>query len=487
MQQIRVSTWFSGVAALILAGCGDSNQSGTTRLDGSAPATRDAAVDAGGDAASSDGPSDAGMIAANRLERRDFSLQLVEQLKVKSGFRIDAVATGVTDARMLAVGPDGSTYVTAPMMSQVVRLNDANGDGKFDTAERSVVASMMDSPALEGVHGITFHEGRVYLAAIKSVVAARVMANGTLADFQVLVSDLPDGGQHPNRTIGVGPDGLLYVSVGSDCNGCSESNSEHAGILRFNLDGTAASNPAIPQHPMVARNPMAKVSPRVWTTGLRNTLGFDWHPATHELWGVDQGTDGLGADFPPEELNHLVGGRSYGWPYCWGPRLVDPTADDPSQMMRKQQYCPMTEPYVAGVQAHSSPIAFVFYRGGQFPAEFTNDAFLVLRGSWEREVPVGYKVVRIHFANGMPTPPPGGNVNDVGEDFVTGFLIENGKAYFGRIAGLAIDATGAMLISDDTNGVIYRVTAASTADGGASPTVDGGAPTVDGGAPTATR
>jgi len=283
-----------------------------------------------------------------------------------------------------------------------------------------------------------------------------VAADGSFGELTPLVSDLPDGGQHAYRTIAVGPDGLLYVSIGSDCNACRESNSEHATLLRLNVDGSAATNPSNTAHPMLAANPLNRISPRVWASGLRNTIGFDWNPVTGSLWGIDQGSDGLGEETPPEEFNILTGGKSYGWPFCWGPANPDPTADDPSQQITKQEYCPTTTASIGnGLPAHSSPIAFQFYRGGQFPAEYDNDAFLVLRGSWNRLVPDGYKVVRVHFENGQLAPLPGSALPY--EDFLAGFLIERGMAHFGRVAGLTFDAAGALLVSDDTNGMIYRV------------------------------
>ena len=499
--KIAVGTRLLLVCAVgALVGCDDEQSSGPSagrasggaggagRTDGGAGGggaggqVADAAVAA--DAAASL-PPDAGMIVANRPERRDFSPALLDQLRLKSGFRIQLYATGIMGARMLAVGPDGSAYLTVPMKSEVNRLRDNNGDGDVnDPGERTVVASAMETPALQGVHGIAFHQGKVYLGAIKSVVSGLVSPAGDFTALSTVVSNLPDGGQHPNRTLAVGPDGKLYISVGSDCNACNETNPEHATMLRVEVDGSMTANPANPQHPMLAHNPMSQISPRVWASGLRNTLGFDWHPVTKELWGFDQGSDGLGEETPPDELNRLVGGKSYGWPFCWGQQQPDPVVDAPSQMLSKQQYCPGSEPAQAGVDAHSSPIAFLFYAGTQFPAEYRNDAFLVLRGSWDRAQPAGYKLVRVNFENGVPTNLPGST--SVVEDFVSGFLIENGKAHFGRIAGLAIDSAGALLLSDDTNGNIYRISypaggaSGDAGDGGDGTMSDGGA--VDAGA-----
>lgn len=445
-----------GSAGLGEAGLGGSSgeagiaaSAGEAGLGGSAGADENA----GGEGGLPEAPP----IAVNRPERRDFSPERLAQLRVKSNFHVATFGQAVSDARMLALGPNGDVYVTQPMISQVTRLRDLNDDGDVDDAgERVVVASNSATPALENVHGIAFNAGKVYLASTKSVVVGTVAADGSFSGLTPLLSDLPDGGQHPYRTLAVGPDGYLYVSVGSDCNACRESNSEHATMLRLNLDGTPVANTANLAHPMLAQNPLSKISPRVWASGLRNTIGFDWNPETGALWGIDQGSDGLGEETPPEEFNILTSGKSYGWPFCWGPQNPDSTADDPSQQVTKEQYCPTTTPSVGtGLPAHSSPIAFQFYRGGQFPAEYDNDAFLVLRGSWGRLVPDGYKVVRVHFENGQLAPLPGSNLPY--EDFLAGFLIDNGAAHFGRVAGLTFDSAGALLVSDDTNGIIYRV------------------------------
>lgn len=470
---------FSLLAALTLSiGCSDSDEpdsdsssAGSGGADVGAAGSLDQ-PSAGDSSAGAAGQGDGALpITANRPERRDFSPALLAQLRAKPGFAVQVFASDVSNARMLAVGPDGSIYVTQPMTSEVTRLTDADDDGSADDAsERVVVASAAMTPALEGVHGIAFHEGKVYLASTKSVVVASVAADGSFTAPTTLIDDLPDGGQHPYRTLAVGPDGLLYVSVGSDCNACPESNSEHAAMLRFNLDGTVAANPPNPAHPMLAHNPLSKISPRVWASGLRNTIGFDWHPVSGELWGIDQGSDGLGEETPPEEFNVLSGGSAYGWPYCWGDQNPDPTADDPSQTVSKADYCKTTEASISsGLPAHSSPIAFTFYRGDQYPAEYMNDGFLVLRGSWGRVVPDGYKVVRIHFDDQGPAVIPG--TDAVYEDFLAGFLIDNGTAHFGRIAGLTVDSTGSLLVSDDTNGMIYRVSYddASGGAGGSAP------------------
>ncbi|HEY0706868.1 MAG TPA: PQQ-dependent sugar dehydrogenase [Polyangia bacterium] len=472
----------------------DDDTTGTRPRDAAGDAARDAVADipradAGTDATADvgdarpadasvdavDGAADTGSIAASRPETRPFSMSLAQQLRTPPGFGVQVFASGLGNPRFLATDAEGNVYVTLRAQGQVVRLRDTDNDGDAsEPGERTVIASATTNPALEGVHGITIAGGRMYLASVKSVLSAP-LAGGQLGTLTTLVSDLPDGGQHPNRTLAVGPDGKLYVTVGSSCNACGETNSEHATVLRLNLDGTPATNPANPAHPMLSRNPMTRVSTRVFASGLRNTLGFDWHPATGELWGSDHGSDGLGNDLPPDEINRIEGGKSYGWPFCYGAREIDPVIEEPSMMVTKAQYCPTTTPAIAGYPAHSAPIGFLFYRGGQFPASYNGDAFVAFRGSWNRDVPTGYKVVRVHFQGGVPAARAG--QSSPAEDFLTGFLIENGRAHFGRLAGLAVDGTGALLVAEDTNGVIYRVIHGAgngATDGGADTGADAG-------------
>lgn len=226
----------------------------------------------------------------------------------------------------------------------------------------------------------------------------------------------------------IGPDGMLYVTVGSTCNCCVEKNPENATILRARPDGSDR---------------------KVFARGLRNTIGFGWHPQTRQLWGMDHGSDWLGDDAPPEELNRLEAGADYGWPFVWGNRQVIPGLESHPKVGRLKDYAARATPPVVGYQAHSAPIQMVFYTGGQFPVEYRNDAFVAMHGSWNRKPSVGYEVVRVRFdKEGKP----------VGfQKFLTGFLVEDGRAFFGRPAGLAVTKDGALLVGDDINGVIYRV------------------------------
>jgi glucose/arabinose dehydrogenase len=351
--------------------------------------------------------------------RREPTEDRIRQLQVPNGFAIDVLARGLGNPRMMVVGDDGTVYVSRPAANDVVALRVR--DGRVDGEPRRVLSNLAKA------HGLALADGRLYVAGVNKIVAADLGANGNLGEWRTLVDDLPEGGQHGRRTIGIGPDGMLYVSVGSSCNVCDETNPEHATLLRLPREGGQRT---------------------VFAHGLRNTIGFAWHPETRDLWGMDHGSDWRGDDQPPEELNKLVEGGDYGWPLCFGNRQPDPYFES-KKIKDKAAHCRQTQAPALMYQAHSAPIALVFYTGGQFPADYRNDAFVAMHGSWNREPATGYKVIRIRFRNGQPVEA---------EDFLRGFLLENDRAHFGRPAGLALTKDGALLVSDDTNGIIYRVT-----------------------------
>lgn len=376
-----------------------------------------AGAPSGGAAGSDDGTDR----DAFRPEELPFDQAAFEALTLPTGFSINVYRTGLGKARMLAThGPH--VYVTQPMQGNVVQLIDENEDGVAEA--QAIVAS--DLPM---VHGIAFRDDEVFLANVHSVFRGNVAADGTFGTLTEIIDDLPDGGQHALRTLGVGPDEMLYISVGSDCDACQESNPEHATLLRSTLAGQAAG----------ARSIFAK--------GLRNTIGFGWHPVSDALWGMDQGSDWRGDDLPPEELNAIEAGNDYGWPYCYGAKQLDPVIQDPPGQT-KAEYCAATEAPVLLNQAHQSPIGMAFYTGGSFPARYQNGAFVAFRGSWNRKPATGYRVAFVLFEDGQPQAI---------EDFVSGFLIQDGSATFGRPAGVTVAADGALLFSDDTNGIVYRV------------------------------
>lgn len=374
-------------------------------------------------------PAPAPPVTGNNVEpeRRSATPARIAQLQVTDGFTISVFAQDLGNVRMMAQAEDGTLYVTRRAQGDVLALRDEDGDGRADG--EPITAAM----GLTAVHGILIQGEQIYLAMPTTVTVGTLQGDGTIGDLQPFVTNLPEAGQHGNRTIAFGPDGLFYVSVGSLCNACTNLDPETAAILQVQPDGSTR---------------------QVFASGLRNTIGWGWHPETGEMWGMDHGSDWRGDDQPPEELNRLEAGSNYGWPYCYADQQIDPYLPGNPPGKTKGEFCAETVGPVLTYQAHSAPIGMVFYTGDQFPAEYQNDAFVAMRGSWNRQEPVGYKIVHLDFDEaGQPVA-----IND----FVTGWLLEEEVAQFGRVAGLLVAQDGSLLIAEDTNGVIYRVSATTT-------------------------
>lgn len=343
----------------------------------------------------------------------------IDRLKVPDGFSVEPFAEGLGNTRIIAVAENGFIYVSRREQGDVLLLKDEDGDGKADGAPVQIASRAQ-------AHGLAIKDGKLYLVTVKEVFVADMRDDGTLGPLQMIIGDLPDAGQHPNRVLSFGPDGMLYISIGSTCNACNESNAENATIVRATPDGKSRT---------------------IFASGLRNTIGYDWHPETGELWGLDHGIDFLGDEVQPEEMNKLEQGRQYGWPHIYGIDGINPQSTPPGGIT-KEQWREFSVPMVVGYTAHAAPMQMKFYDGSAFPAEFSGDAFATMRGSWNRNPASGYEIVRIRFKDGKP---------DKIEPFLTGFLSDGGKTHFARPVGLAVAKDGSLLMADDANGVIYRV------------------------------
>lgn len=355
-------------------------------------------------------------------ERVAFDDSLLSRFALPPGFAVNVFAHDLGGVRVLAAAPDGTVYASVPSAGTVLRLRDADGDGRAETVD----------PVLEGyprVHGLALGNGILYFATPTTVYAAPLGADGAPGNPQVIADGLPSGGNHQAPGLGLGPDGRLYLTLGSTCNACDEASPERAAMLVLE-NGTR----------------------RVYARGLRNTMGFDWQPLTGELFGADQGVDLRGDDLPPDEVDLILDGGNYGWPFVYGNRVVDRLTPFDPPGTTKEAFAATTEPSVLELPAHASPIQLRFYNGTAFPAEYRGDAFVTLHGSWNRNPPNGYRVARLRFsAAGEP---------EGYDDFLTGFLYD-GNRVFGRPAGLAVLPDGALLVGDDFNGVVYRVSYAA--------------------------
>ncbi len=350
----------------------------------------------------------------------------IKSLKVPSGFSIAKFAE-ISNPRMLAVAPDGTVYVSQRTPGTLTMIKDTNGDGAADV--QKVVAEK------KLLHGIALHNGKIYIITVRELFVADVKPDGTLGEMRILADDLPDAGQHPNRTLSVGPDDKLYVSIGSTCNACDESNQENATMLQMDLDG---------------RNR------RIFASGLRNTIGFGWHPGSRRFFGWDQGIDWLGDDEQREEVNEILDGQKYGWAYVYENGKVYPHGKPPAPLgLTSEDWAKQSKNPSVMHTAHSAGMQMAFYTGSMFPAEYKNDAFVALRGSWNRNPPSGYELARIRFdKSGNPTSV---------EPFVSGFIVKGGApdgkdGHFARPCGVAQMPDGSMLLTDDTNNIIYRIT-----------------------------
>lgn len=338
-------------------------------------------------------------------------------LYLRPGFHVNIYAQ-LGGPRFLALGPDSAVYVSRYGANQVVRLRDVDHDGVADSS--TVVVNGLSLP-----HGIAFRHDTMYVAYYSGVIR---YDPGAVAGVS-LVSGLPTGG-HSTRTVVFGPDNLMYVSIGSSCNLCIETDPRRAAVVRYHLDGTLD---------------------HVFASGLRNSVGLAFNPSTGALWATNNDRDDIGHQgaindvamtdsLPPERINILLDGKNYGWPRCYLPYQPNPeyaSAD-----------CSIIQGPSIKFTAHSAPLGLAFYTGSMFPAQYHGDVFVALHGSWNRSVPTGAKVVRVHVENGLPVSV---------EDFIVGWQLADGSRW-GRPSDILVLPDGSLLINDDSSGRIWRVT-----------------------------
>jgi glucose/arabinose dehydrogenase len=330
--------------------------------------------------------------------------------QLPQGYRIALHAVGLPKARLMIETARGDLVVSSRGDAVHLVTADRDGDGRADA-----VRTLLDG--LDVPHGILIDGGYLYVAEQTRVSRWPFdAATGTLTGGREDVLDgLPGPGGHVTRTLKQGPDGWLYLSIGSSCNVCIEEHPWRAAIIRFH-----------PGEP-----------PQVYATGLRNTVGFDWQPATDQLYGVDNGRDWLGDDFPPEDVNRIEQGRFYGWPYRHGDNVADPEYG--------ARFSGEAVPPAFKMEAHIAPLAIRFLRHQRDPA-MNGIALVAQHGSWNRTKKNGYRLIALRFA-------PDGSI--ASELFLTGFL--DGDRVIGRPVDILERANGDLLVSDDFNGVIWRV------------------------------
>jgi glucose/arabinose dehydrogenase len=338
----------------------------------------------------------------------------LEQIKLPPGFQIEVYASGVENARSMVLSPNGTLFVGTRSAGKVYAVTDRNGDVQAD--EVITVAQGLNSP-----NGVAFRDGALYVAEVSRVLRFDSIESRLGSSSQpVVVNDqFPTDRRHGWKFMSFGPDGLLYVPVGAPCNICDANPDRYAVIMRMQPDGTGLET---------------------FARGVRNTVGFDWHPETKELWFTDNGRDWMGDDQPPDELNRAPRpGMHFGYPHCHGG-----TISDPEFGARRQ--CSEFTPPVQDLGPHVAALGMRFYTGTMFPAAYRNQIFIAEHGSWNRSTPVGYRVtlVRLDDNRGVSYEP-----------FAEGWL-QDGRAW-GRPVDLLIMPDGSLLVSDDHADVIYRI------------------------------
>jgi len=333
-------------------------------------------------------------------------------IALPQGFKIGLYAKGVESASDMAYSPDGVLFVSLPGQGQVAALPDNDHNGEADQV--TIYAGGLVQPM-----GIAFHDDCLYVAEEHQVVRYRYEpGNLTAGEAEVVVPGLPVGSGFVTHAIGFGPDDKLYVAIGASCNACEEADSRRATIMRFNADGTGGE---------------------IYAKGLRDVQGLAWYPDTGQLLATNCNRNRMSDDTPPDTIEAISQGGNYGWPYCYAGDVVDPELGAPDS-------CNGVPRPFASLPAQTMPAGIIVYTGGQFPQEYDGDIFVASMGSWERKYPVGYKIMRIHLANG--------EVNQV-EDFASGWLVY--QQAWGRPVGLIQAPDGSLLVSDDRANAIYRI------------------------------
>lgn len=345
-------------------------------------------------------------------------------LHLPDNFSITVLADNVPGARALVKDSFGNWWVSQTGQGTISQL-------EMDRDSGTVRAVHPVFRNLRRPHGLALHPDfptMLYFAEEHRIARVPLYSDGTIET----ILELPAGGGHSTRTLGFGPDKRLYVSIGSSCNVCVEKNTQRATIVSLRPDGSDVQTVA---------------------TGLRNAVFFTWHPTTGKLWATDNSRDLLGDNIPPDEINIVEAGKDYGWPYCYGRKLLDATFDaSPAAATRCEQ---SVEPAVE-IQAHSAPLGLTFVPADGWPPGWAGDLIVAYHGSWNRSEPTGYKLVRVDLDK------QGRHVQT--EDFITGWLTPEGEA-LGRPVGVyaepfdpAQDKPGGVLyVTDDKAGLIYKV------------------------------
>jgi glucose/arabinose dehydrogenase len=341
-------------------------------------------------------------------------LQL-EKIILPAGFKIGYFAEHVPNAREMTISGDGSiVYVGSMSEGNVYALPDKNGDFRADTV--IIIAQGLEMPV-----GVAWRDGSLYVSEVSRILRFDSIDTHLFNPLPPIVvkDDYPTDTAHGWKFIAFGPDGKLYVPEGMPCNVCLQTNPIYGSITRLNPDGSGFE---------------------IYAHGIRNSVGFDWHPLTHELWFTDNGRDNLGDNIPPDELNYApLANMNFGFPYCHAGDITDPE-------FGSQHSCSEFTAPAIKLGPHVASLGMRFYTGNMFPPEYRNQIFIAEHGSWNRTVPIGYRISLVRL---------NGNQAVSYEVFADGWL--QGSAPWGRPVDLQVMPDGSLLVSDDFAGAVYRI------------------------------
>lgn len=339
----------------------------------------------------------------------------LSKIKLPPGFEISLYTDEVPNARTMALGADGTLYVGSYKAGKVYAVLPPTAGGKPKVL---TIAEQMDNP-----NGVAYRDGALYVVDTTCIYrfdGIEQRRNDSSKPTKIY-EGFPKQRIHGLRTIRFGLDGLAYVPIGSSCNVCKANPERYAMLVRLNLADT-------------------KPTPEVFARGIRDTQGYDWHPQTQELWFVDNGRDGLGNDAPPDELNHAPkAGLDFGFPFCHGAAVADPN-------FGAERICGELTPTALDLPAHVAPLSMRFYTGQQFPPEYRNRIFIAEHGSSDREPKIGHRISMVTLKD---------NRVEKYETFAEGWLKDN--VAWGRPVDVIVAPDGALLVSDDKAGAIYRI------------------------------
>ncbi len=340
---------------------------------------------------------------------------VLKQLQLPDGFEISIYADNVPNARTLALSDSGVVYVGTRQQGDVYAIVDRDADGVAD--KRYTIASGLYMP-----NGVAYKDMNLYVSETNRIIRFRHIDHhlANPPEPEVIYNTLPSDKHHGWKYLRIGKDNRLYTAVGVPCNICLPEKDIYSSLVRLKTDGSGFE--------ILAR-------------GIRNSVGFDWHPVTKHLFFTENGRDYLGDDLPPDELNKWTEkGQHFGYPYCHGGEIADPE-------LAGDKHCKQFIAPEWKFKAHMAPLGMRFYTGKQFPEEYTNQLFVAQHGSWNRTKPHGYRIAMLKFERGKPVSE---------QVFISGWLTADEKV-LGRPTDILQMPDGSLLIADDTLGVIYRV------------------------------